>query len=407
MMELNEATGLVWEQFSPLPAERVNLSDALGRFLAMGIRARQDDPPFDNSAMDGYAVRAADLESASQQHPVALRIVGESRAGVPATAELSEGEAVRIFTGAQVPAGADTVVMQEDTVRAEDEVSVSLAPERGRHIRFAGEVVRATSGLLGRGAELRAGEIGFAASQGYAVLPVHRRPRVAILSTGDELRELGEPANAGLIYDSNTHGLAAAVRAAGGVPVLLPLGADSADKLQELITQGLETDLLITTGGVSVGDYDLVHEAFEACGIRSLFWKVRMKPGKPVRFGVSERGTPVLGLPGNPVSALVTFEVFGRPALRTMLGDASPHRGRIPVTLSRPLEAPRSRTELARARLEGSVAHPAARGGSANMTSLVGLDALVILPAGAGRVTEADALDLRSGRGTAQSPWET
>ncbi len=406
MLELDAATALLLARFAPLPAERLPLGEAQGRFLAGALQARRDDPPFDNSAMDGYAVRAADVEGASEASPSQLRVVGESRAGEPCAHGLGEGEAIRIFTGAMVPEGADAVVMQENTAREGDALSVRVPSPVGKHIRRAGEVVRATGGLLGRGAELRAGEIAFAASQGHAIVPVHRRPRVAILATGDELDELGSPPRSGGIYDSNTHGIAAAVREAGGIPQLLPLGADSPERLLELVEEGLRADLLISTGGVSVGDYDLVHGAFEAAGIEEIFWKVRMKPGKPVRFGVSKRGVPAIGLPGNPVSALVTFEVFARPALRTMIGDASPHRERIRVQLSRPMRAPETRTELARARLEGDVAHPASRGGSGNMTSLVGLDVLVILPAGAGQVTEADALDLRGGRGSAQSPWE-
>lgn len=406
MLDLDAATALLWERFAPLPAERLPLGDAQGRFLAEALWARRDDPPFDNSAMDGYAVRAADVEGASDAAPCQLKVIGESRAGEPSERGLGAGEAIRIFTGAMVPEGADAVVMQENTAREGETVSVVVPSPEGKHIRRAGEAVRATSGLLGRGAELRSGEIALAASQGHAIVPVHRRPRVAILATGDELNELGSTPGSGGIYDSNSHGLAAAVREAGGIPQLLPLGADSPEALLALVQEGLRADMLISTGGVSVGDYDLVHGAFEAAGVEEVFWKVRIKPGKPVRFGVSGRGVPALGLPGNPVSALVTFELFARPALRTMIGDASPHRERIKVKLSRPMTAPATRTELARARLEGDVAHPSSRQGSGNMTSLVGLDVLLILPAGAGKITEADALDLRGGRGSAQSPWE-
>lgn len=406
MIEPADAVRLVCERVAPLAAERVALGAALGRFLAAPLPARADDPAFDNSAMDGYAVRAADVAGASAERPVTLAVVDESRAGAPARRALGPGEAIRIFTGAVVPEGADAVVMQEDTRAGEGAVHVGLAVPPGHHVRRRGEIVQSQDVLLPEGTELRAGEIALAASQGHAVVTVHRRPRVAILSTGDELRELGAALEGGAIHDSNTHGLAAAVREAGGIPRCLPLGADSQEALDALVAEGLRDDLLLSTGGVSVGAYDLVHGAFAAAGIEEVFWKVRVKPGKPARFGVGPRGVPAVGLPGNPVSALVNFELLVRPALRILMGDPRPHRPRIRVRLARPLVAPGARTELYRARLEGDLAHPARTGGSADMTSLVGADVLLILPAGAGELVEADALDVRGGRGVARSPWE-
>ncbi|MCB9591716.1 MAG: molybdopterin molybdotransferase MoeA [Sandaracinaceae bacterium] len=406
MLELRDACALVTERAAALPAERVPLDEALGRYLAAPIDARRDDPAFDNSAMDGWAVRAEDTTGAGPDSPVTLRVVGESRAGVAAGVALAAGQTIRIFTGAMLPDGADAVVMQEDTRRDSDAVEILEAAHPGKHVRRRAEVVREGQPLLPAGLEIRAGEIAVAASQGHAVLTVHRRPRVAILSTGDELRDLGAPLSAESIYDSNTHAIAAAVREAGGVPQILPLGADTQPRLDALVADGLRADVLLTTGGVSVGDYDLVHGAFAAAGIEEVFWKVKIKPGKPVRFGVGPNGVLALGLPGNPVSAMVTFEVFVRPALRRMLGDPLPHRPLLRVRLARPLTAPATRTELYRARLEGDVAHPAATGSSADLSSLVGVDAFVILPAGTGPLEGADALDVRGGRGVATSPWE-
>jgi len=402
VLPIDEATRRVFDGVSPLGVERVPLGEAQGRFLAAPLEARFDDPAFDASAMDGYAVRAADVAEV----PASLRVAGESRAGEPSAHALKPGEAVRIFTGAGVPEGADAVVIQEDTDRDGDTVVVKEAAGAGANVRVAGEVIRAGEPLLAVGASMDPGAIAFAASQGHAMVSVHRRPRVAILSTGDELRELGAPRGPGDIYDSNTHGLAAAVRAAGGVPVVLPLGADTEDALVARITEGLACDALVSTGGVSVGEYDLVRGALERAGVAEIFWKVRLKPGKPVRYGRSEAGVPAFGLPGNPVSTMVTFEVFVRPVLRAMLGDPRPHRPRRRVTLSRPARAPGTRTELARARLEGDVAHVLPSRGSGDLSSLVGLEALVVMPQGAGEVREADAIDVRPGARVATSPWE-
>lgn len=402
MLSIEEAARQVLRGVAPLGPERVALADARGRFLAAPLVARFDDPAFDASAMDGYAVRAADVAEV----PAPLAVKGESRAGEPSSRVVAAGEAARIFTGAVVPEGADAVVMQENTDRDGDTVTVKEAAGVGANIRAAGEVLRAGETLLGASAWMQPGEIAFAASQGHAVVTVHRRPRVAILSTGDELRELGAPRGPGDIYDSNTHGLAAAVRAAGGVPVVLPLGADTVEALTALLDEGQRCDAVVSTGGVSVGEYDLIHEAFDAAALTEVFWKVRLKPGKPLRYARDAFGVHGFGLPGNPVSTMVTFEVFVRPVLRTMLGDPRPHRPRRRVTLSRPARAPSSRTELVRARLEGDVARPLPSRGSGDMSSLVGMDALIILPEGAGEVSEADALDVRPGARAATSPWE-
>ena len=405
MISIREAIEAIQGRVRPTGIERVALQDAVGRVLASALRAREDVPGFDNSAMDGYAVRAADVAAV----PVTLPVEGESRAGGPPAGALVPGAAMRIFTGAPMPEGADAIVIQEDTDREGDTVVVKAASEVGRHVRRRAEVMACDSVLLEPGARIGIGEIGVLASQGFAVVPVARRPRVAILSTGDELRELGEPARPGSLVDSNAHALAAAVREAGGVPELLPLGADDAEALTARVREvARRADVLLSTGGVSVGEYDFVHEAFRAAGVEDVFWKIRVKPGKPVRFGVLEQ-TLVLGLPGNPVSAVVTFELFVRPALRAMQGDPRPFRPRARFELAAPARAPRGRTELARARIDADGrAHPHRTQGSADLTSLVSLDALLILPESAPPFDEGDVvdgLDLRRVDGAPASPF--
>lgn len=414
MISISEALARMMPCFSPLDAERAPLDRALGRFLAVALEAREDVPGFDNSAMDGYAVRAADLAGATREAPIALPLASESRAGGPLPSPLAPGTVARIFTGAPMPEGADAVVMQEDVERRGDAIAFFTEARLGKHVRRRAEVLAMGNALLPSSAAIGVGEIGVLASQGFAQVPVHRRPRVALLSTGDELREIGEPPRAGSLVDSNAHALAAAVREAGGEPVVLPRAPDDRGLLLEAVRAGLgAADLLVTCGGVSVGEYDLLHETFRDAGVEEVFWKVRIKPGKPLRFGKSARGVPVVGLPGNPVSALLTFEVFVRPGLRRMLGDAQPFRDVIGVELAGPLSAPGARTELVRVRLEPRagalpLALPHRDQGSGNLTSLAGLDALVIVPEGSAPLAAgavASALDLRGGRGRAEHPF--
>jgi molybdopterin molybdotransferase len=426
MISIREALERMMPRFSALPLERVSLEDALGRHLALALSARHDEPPFDNSAMDGYAVRASDLADASAEHPFELRVIAESRAGGPQPSSIGSNDAARIFTGAPMPAGADAVVMQEDVERIDDRIVVRAPSAVGRHVRRRGEVLHAGDVLLESGTRIGSGEIGLCASQGFAQLPVHRRPRVAILSTGDELREIGEPDRRGSIIDSNSHALRAAVREAGGIAHVMARAPDEPRALEAAVRDAFAFDVLLTCGGVSVGEYDLLHQVFADVGVEEVFWKVRIKPGKPIRFGMLHPGgtvrrvappgaIAVVGLPGNPVSALLTFEIFVRPALRRMLGDPLPFRDAIPVELAAPIKGPGSRTELVRVRLSPReaappLAHPHRLQGSAALTSLVGLDALVVLEEGsadrpAGSVVPA--IDLRGGAGVPRSILQT
>lgn len=385
MLSIDDALAAILAEVSPMAAEELPLDRALGRCLAAPIAAREDAPPFDASAMDGWAVRAADLRSIEVAGaPVALAIQGEeSRAGGPLPEALMEAHALRIFTGAPVPAGADSVVMQEVCERRDDRVLVREPAKLGQHVRRRGEDVRAGEPLLEPGALLGSGELALAASQGIARVSVHRAPRVAILTNGDELRDVGDPARPGSIVDSNGPMLAALVREAGGEPVVIPRAPDDLAVLTSRVKDGLGHDVLLLAGGVSVGDHDLVHHALREAGVEARFWKVAIKPGKPLTFAHTE-GTPVFGLPGNPVSAWVTFEIFVRPALRTMLGDRHPLRAWIDVELERDAKHPRDRTEFARASLTWRGGAPPlarlhAKQGSGSVPSIAGVDALVVL----------------------------
>ena len=384
MKSVDEARAEILAAFVPIGVERVALLAGLGRFLSGDVLARGDAPPFDNSAMDGYAVRAALTSGASRETPVVLPVVGESRAGGPTPPALAAGTAMRIFTGAPMPADADAVVLQENTTRDGDLVNVREPAKPATNVRKQGSDLRAGQLALARQARLSPGELGVLASQDVASVAVFRRPRVAILSTGDELRDIGEPDRPGSIVNSNAYALAAQVLEAGGEPWVLPPCRDLLDEATAAIRAGLTADVLVVCGGVSVGEYDVVRDALVAAGVALEFWKIRMKPGKPVAFARAGR-VPVLGLPGNPVSAWVTFELFVRPGLRKMLGDPLPERPRLRVQLADALQRSPGRTEFARARLrlgsEGPLAFLSSRQGSGSLPSIVGVDALVIIPA--------------------------
>jgi molybdopterin molybdotransferase len=407
------ALGEITDAFRPLSHERVGLGEAAGRVLAGDVFARADLPAFTNSAMDGYAVRAADTAGASEDAPITLRVAGESRAGGASPAALEPGTATRIFTGARVPENADAVVMQEDTDRDGDSVSIRLAAHSGKHVRTQGEDVKTGSLLLESGTVLQPGEIGILAGQRHGSVSVTRRPRVALLSTGDELRDISDPVEPGTIVNSNAYALAAQVREAGGIPWVLPIAPDDPKCIEDLVRDALGAcDVLISIGGVSVGEYDFVRGALESAGVEPRFWKIAIKPGKPVSFGV--KGTlPVIGLPGNPISAMLTFEVFVRPGLRKMQGDPNPYRPVAQVTLGHAHTHKTGRTELARARLTGGADGPMAatlltRQGSGSLPSMIGVDALVILDSeqrGFDAGAPLKALLIRDSRGVAQPPF--
>lgn len=370
---------------APLPAERVPLAAALGRALAEPVVAPGPLPAFDNSSMDGYALRAADAALPGARMKVAF----EAFAGSPGDRPLPPGTCCRIFTGAPLPPGADAVEMQEQVERRGATATFRRAAVRGRFVRPAGADLAQGAVALARGAVVDAGAVGLAAALGRTELSVHRRPRVAILATGDELVPVDGAPGPGQLLDSNSHALAAACREAGAEPVLLPLAGDDPAALDRALAGASGADVLVTTGGVSVGERDLVRAALARAGVVLDFWKVAMRPGKPVAFGTSER-TVAFGLPGNPASALVTFELFVRPALRALAG--LPGRGRpvLPARLARAQEKPPELTVFLRARArlaDGALwLEPLATQVSGHLTSATGHQALAVLPAGPARL---------------------
>lgn len=326
MISVEEARTRILAAFAPLPPVLVSLETALGRVLAEDVAARVTQPPVSVSAMDGYAVRAADVA----QVPAVLRQIGAAPAGSSFSGAVGPGECVRIFTGGPLPSGADAIVIQEDTTTAGTSITVRESAAAGRYVRAAGLDFKSGDIGIAAGRVLNARDIGFAAAMNHPWLKVRRKPRVAIISTGDEVVLPGDPLGPNQIVSSNGPALAAFVTAAGGEPVNLGIAPDSASALQHLADGARGADLLVTTGGASVGDHDLVRSALGARGLVLDFWQIAMRPGKPLIFG-KIGDTPMLGLPGNPVSSMVCALVFLRPALYRMLG--------LPATISGPRNA--------------------------------------------------------------------
>jgi molybdopterin molybdotransferase len=314
MISVDEARTRILSALRPTAAEIVALPEAWNRVAAAPVAARLTQPPADVSAMDGYAVRAADASLGA-----ALTVIGAAPAGHPFPGTVAQGQAVRLFTGSIVPQGTDAILLQEDATRDRDTVRVNETAAQGRHIRRAGQDFAKGDTLLPQGRRLTARDIGLAAAANHPWLAVHRRPRIAILATGDEIALPGEPIPPGGIVSSNSHALAALVRALGGEPMVLPVAADDTAAIAATADAITGTDMLVTTGGASVGDHDLVIAALQSRGMTLDFWQIAMRPGKPLLFG-QLGAVPVLGLPGNPVSAMVCATLFLLPALARMSG---------------------------------------------------------------------------------------
>lgn len=394
LLNVDDVIARILHAMQPLPSDPVPLLDALGRVLAKDIHAGQDVPAFASSAMDGYAVRAEDVISASHEHPTRLRVVADIPAGVQPDVRLGAGEAARIMTGAPLPEGADAIVRVEDTgdqwasdgqAALPETVDVFQAAKPGRDVREPGETVRAGALVLARGVTLRAQDVGVLASIGYAAAAVTRRPRVAILSTGTELVEPGQPLRQGQIYNSNGVMLAALVTEAGGDPIVLPAARDTVLDVRACFDDALaqQPDVIISSAGVSVGTHDVVRTVISALGHLEL-WRVNLRPGKPLAYG-DVGGVPFFGLPGNPVSVMVTFEVFVRPVLDRLLGLSGEGRPVITATLSQDLASDGRRSYL-RVRLERDsgdwVARPIGMQSSAELLALAQADGLMIIPEG-------------------------
>ena len=346
MLTVRDAHARVIAAFEALPSETVSVADATGRVLATAPAARLTQPPSDLSAMDGYAVRAEDVPAA----PATLKLVGQAPAGGSYDHALKSGETVRIFTGGPLPMGADAIVIQEDTKADGEKITVLESPRPGRHVRKAGLDFASGDTPLNAGRTLTTRDVALAAAMNHPWLSVHRKPRVAILSTGDELVMPGEPVGRNQIVSSSGIAVAALVRGWGGEPMLFDIARDNAALIQSRIAAGAQHDLLITLGGASVGDHDLVQDALKAQGFAMDFWKIAMRPGKPLMFAAKDRAR-VLGLPGNPVSTMVCALLFMKPAMDRMLGQAGDLVGTVPARLAVDLKMNDQREDYVRSTL--------------------------------------------------------
>jgi molybdopterin molybdotransferase len=370
------------------PALRIPLDDALGGVLAEAVVSPIDIPAWTNSAMDGYAARGQDVRGASEARPVRLRVVEHIPAGRFPSRAIGPGECARIFTGAPLPDASDSVIRQEDTDGGADTVTIVKDRDVGVNIRRAGEDIRKGNTVLEEGTELGPAQLGVLASLAVAHPLVYRRPRVAILGSGDEIVDVDQPEeilSGRKIASSNTHTLVALVRQAGGEPINLGIAADTPESLREHLGRALDCDLLVTTAGISVGEHDFVRSVLEELGAELRFWKLRMRPGAPVGFGILS-GMPWIGLPGNPVSTMVTFELFVRPAIRKMMGHALPFRRTAPVRLAEPISLKPKLQHFLRGIVSQGEERPEARltgpQGSGILTSMTLANALLVIPEG-------------------------
>lgn len=379
MISVEEARDRILSGLRPTPAEVVALANAWNRVAARPVVARLTQPPSDVSAMDGYALRAADGGLGAK-----LTVIGSAPAGHPFAGVVGPGQIVRLFTGSVVPAGADTILLQEDATREGETVAVNEAVSIGRHIRRAGQDFAEGDAVIPAGRKLTARDVGLAAAANYPWLDVHRRPRVGILATGDEIAMPGEPIPAGGIVSSNSHALAALVRAGGGEPIVLPIAADTKEAVAAVADAIVGIDMLVTTGGASVGDHDLVIAGLQTRGLVVDFWQIAMRPGKPLLFG-QLGAVPVLGLPGNPVSAMVCAILFLLPALARLSGLPAAPPPTTTAILGVPVKENDRRADHLRSTIDADsqgrlVVTPFAIQDSAMLRRLAQADALVLRP---------------------------
>ncbi len=393
LMDIEVARSAVLERCSILGTEDVAVDDALGRILAEDLSSAHPIPPFDNSAMDGYAVSAADTADAAPDAPVRLVVVGESRAGAPAESPLAAGQAIAISTGAAMPEGADAILRLEDTELRDGSIVVTAPLEPGHDVRRAGDDVRGGEQVLARGAFLGPSEVGVIASVGRDRVRCAARPRVAVLTTGDELVGAGPELRPGEIRDANAHSVPALARTAGAAVTAVAHTGDDADATREAIRGLLDADVAVVCGGVSVGEHDHVRPAFAELGVKEVFWGLALRPGRPTWFGAAPDGTLAFGLPGNPVSAMVTFILLVRPALLALAG-AHPEKRHASAVLDEPYEKRPGRAHFVRVRLaareDGWHARPTKQQGSHVLTSMLGADAFAIIPTERGDVAAGE-----------------
>lgn len=383
MVTVEEALNEILSRIRPLGSEKISILEALGRVMAEDIYANRDVPPFDNSGMDGYAVRAGDIQNASPNHPTRLEVVEDLPAGFIPKKRVERGKAIRIMTGAPIPQGADTVVPVEGSNKEGDFVSIFVAALSGENIRKAGGDVRKGERVISTGDLIRPSEVGMLASVGRPFVSVYQRPLVAILCTGDELVDADGNVDGVKIVSSNSYTLAAQVKDCGAIPIQLGIARDRKEEIEEKLLQGMRADVLISSAGVSVGDYDFVKDVLGDLGVEIVFWKVAMKPGMPAAFGMLQ-GKPVFGLPGNPVSSMVSFEQFVRPSLLKMMGHRQLFRPVIEAVLKEDIQKRPGRRHFIRALVtfekdQYFVASTGAQG-SGILKSMVKANGLMVIP---------------------------
>ena len=396
MLSPADAARTILSSVGPGVVEHVPILDSLGRILAADIESPIDIPQRDNSAMDGYAVRSEDIRG---NCPVELQIIDEIPAGAVSDVSLGQGQCSRIFTGAPIPPGADGVTRQEYATRLSDTVvRIDKDSDASGNIRPAGEDLRRGLVVMSSGTELKPAHLGLLASVAQDPVPVYRQPRVGVMTSGDEIADLDEKdaiLNGSKIGSSNTYTLLSAIKLAGGVPVALGIAKDDPADIRARMSRASDLDMLVTSGGVSVGEHDHLKGVFEELGGDLKFWRIKMRPGKPVAFGVLD-GCPWIGLPGNPVSTMVTFELLVRPAIRKMLGLARPYRGTVPVRVNEPYASGTSRRDFVRANVEmqdGELrASTTGAQGSGLLTSMAKANALLIVPSESKEVAAGETL---------------
>ena len=383
MIQVQEALDKILSQIQFKGVEKVPLDQALGRVLTEDVVSRINNPPLDNSAMDGYALIAGDIQSATPENPVKLEMVEEIAAGYTAKGTLKPGQTMRIMTGAPIPPGADAVLMQEDTQKDGDSILCLDRADVEENIRRAGEDIKIGESVLKKGTTLSPAHIGMLAVIGRSQIAVSQRPTVSILSTGDEILELDETPQGPQIFNSNGHMLAAQIKSAGGIPVYLGIAKDTEKDLMEKFKWALTADIVVSSGGVSVGDYDLVKSSLQKMGQDMLFWKVAMKPGKPLAFGRIGK-TPIFGLPGNPVSSFVSFEQFVRPSLRKVLGCSDLSHKTVQAKLTRTINKKPGRLHFLSSIVSWAdgeyTVTPAGEQGSGILKSAANANGLLIFP---------------------------
>jgi molybdopterin molybdotransferase len=383
MITVDEALETILSHIHPLGPEKVSILEALGRVIAEDIVAGRDIPALDNSGMDGYAVEWADIKKASLKHPVRLEVIETVPAGSLSTKTLKKGQAVRIMTGAPIPKGADTIVPVEETEMGDGFVSILKGVAPGEHIRNAGEDVRKGDRVISAGDVICPAEVGMLASVGRSFISVFQRPSVAILCTGDELVDVDEDLAQARVVSSNSYALAAQVRDCGAIPIQLGIAKDRKEEIKERLSAGLRADVLLSSAGVSVGDFDFVKDAFTDLGMEMVFWKVAMKPGKPLVFG-TVKGKPVFGLPGNPGSSMISFEQFVRPSLLKMMGHRQILRPVVDAILKEDIRKEPGRRHFIRALVsfekDRYFARMAGAQGSGVLRSMLKANGLIIVP---------------------------